>query len=104
MLVIKTWLETTGLKVAEQRFVKPPPLPYIIFLENIDVSGADNKNCIANRGIGIELYTAKVDHISEKLIEDLLNAKVINYTKDGTWLDTEMMFETMYDFNFIEKF
>lgn len=104
MLDIKSWLETTGLKVSEERFLKPPPLPYIIFTDNTDVRGADNKNCIANRGIKIELYSVKVDHVSEKLIEDLLNEKAIKYKRDRIWIDTEMMFEAIYDFDFVEKF
>ncbi|MGH4125098.1 MAG: hypothetical protein ACREV6_19455 [Clostridium sp.] len=100
---IKTWLGTTGLKVSEERFLKPPPFPYVIFMDGTEVSGADDKNCIADRSISIELYSLKVDHISEKAIEDLLNEKVIKYKRNRTWLDTEMMFETMYDFNLIEK-
>jgi len=104
MLDIKSWLETIGLKVAEERFLKAPPLPYIIFTEDTDVSGADNKNCIANRKINIELYSEKIDHISESLIEDLLNVKSITYKRDRTWIDTEMFFQSVYDFNLVEKF
>ncbi|APC41526.1 hypothetical protein [Clostridium estertheticum] len=104
MLDIKPWLETISLKVAEERFLKPPPLPYIIFMEGASVSGADDKNCIADRDISIELYSLKVDHVSEILIEKLLNEKSIKYKKDRMWDDTEMWFETTYDFNFVEKF
>jgi hypothetical protein len=104
MLVIETWLEATGLKVSEERFLKPPPLPYIVFTEDIDVSGSDNKNCIVSKDISIELYALKVDHASENLIENLLNEKAISFRRDRIWLDTEMMFETIYDFNLVEKF
>lgn len=104
MLDIEPWLETTGLKVSEERFTKPPQLPYIIFTDSSDVSGADHKNCIADRSINIELYSLKVDHVSENLIEKLLNGKAIQYSKDRIWVDTQMMFETIYDFNLIEKF
>jgi hypothetical protein len=104
MLDVKTWLETTGLKVSEERFLKPPPLPYVVFTENNDVSGSDDKNCIASRDISIELYALKVDHPSEDLIENLLNEKAIRFKRDRIWLDIEMMFETVYDFNLTEKF
>lgn len=104
MLVIETWLESTGLLVSEERFLKPPPLPYIVFTENKDVSGSDGKNCIASRDISVELYALKVDHPSEDLIESLLNEKAISFKRDRIWLDTEMMFETIYDFNLVEKF
>lgn len=104
MLDIKSWLETIGLKVAEERFLEPPPLPYIIFTSDANVRGADNKNCISNRTISIELYSVEVDHISEKLIEDLLNEKAIEYKNDRTWIDTEEFFQSVYDFNLVEKF
>lgn len=103
MLDIETWLETTGLKVAEEHFIKPPPLPYIIFTENNDVSGPDDKNCIADRNISIELYSAKIDRVSEVKIENLLNLKAIQYSKDRIWIDSETLFETVFDFNIIEK-
>lgn len=104
MLNIETWLETTGLKAAEKRFIKSPPPPYILFSDDTQVSGADNKNCIADRSISIELYSLKVDHVLEKSIEDLLNEKAIQFKRDRIWIDTEMLFSTIYDFNFVEKF
>lgn len=104
MLDIETWLETTGLKVSEERFVKPPQLPYVIFTENSDIGGADDKNCIVDRSISIELYSLKVDRVSEAKIENLLNLKAIQYSKDRIWIDTETLFETVFDFNLIEKF
>ena len=104
MLEIKTWLETTSLEVAEERFLRPPPLPHIIFTEYNEIGGADDKNNIAIRDISIELYSLTVDRISESLIETLLNEKAINYTKDRLWIDTEMMFETVFDFTLTEKF
>jgi len=103
MLDIKPWLEITGYKVAEERFLKPPAFPYIIFTEEINISGADNKNYIAGRSIGIELYSEKIDKISEKKIEDLLNGKAIEFKKDRTWIESEKFFQTVYDFSLTEK-
>ena len=104
MLDIKSWLETIGLKVSEECFIKPPPPPYIIFTDSPYISGADEKNCIADRNINIELYSSKIDKVREKAIESLLNEKSISFKRDRIWIDTEMMFETIYDFNFVEKF
>ncbi|MCT8978307.1 hypothetical protein N4T77_17095 [Clostridium sp. CX1] len=103
MLEIKSWLETTGMKVAEERFLKPPALPYIIFLEEVNVSGADNKNCIVDRNISIELYSDKINREAESKIDALLNEKVIEYRKNRTWIDSEKFFQTVYDFNLVEK-
>lgn len=103
MLEVKQWLETTGMKVAEVCFKKPPPYPYIVFIEKRDTSGADNKICIANRKISIELYSEKIDKECEKLIEDLLDEKSIENEKDRIWIESEKHFQTIYDFNLVEK-
>ncbi|PYG88498.1 hypothetical protein LY28_01347 [Ruminiclostridium sufflavum DSM 19573] len=100
---VKTWLETTGYKVAEERFLKPPAQPYIIFVDNTEVGGADNKNCIADRQISVELYSDKINNEAEQKIEGLLNGKVIHYSKVRAWIQTEMFFQTLYEFNLIEK-
>lgn len=104
MLDIKTWLETTGMKAAEECFKNPPPLPYINFTDETRISGADDKNCIADRNISIELYSNKINHEAEQLIENLLNEKAISYKRDRTWIDSEKYFQTVYDFELIEKF
>lgn len=104
MLDVKSWLETTGMKVAEGRFLKPPALPYVIFLDDVDVGGADNKNCIARRSISVEMYSGKINHEAEQKIELLLNEKSIEYKRNRTWIDTEKIFQTVYDFNLIEKY
>lgn len=103
MLEIKEWLETTGLKVAETCFKKPPALPYIVFTSIDNNGGADLQNCISNRDINIELYSDIINRKTEKLIEDMLNEKVIEFTKSRTWIDSEKFFQTVYDFNLYEK-
>lgn len=103
MLAIKSWLETTGMPAAEDRFLKPPALPYIVFTEINTVSGADDKNFIAGRQISAELYSDKIDVTAEQSIENLLNAKGIHYSKSRMWVGTEMFFQTVYDFDLTEK-
>jgi len=101
---VKNWLETTGMKVAEDCFIKPPALPYIVFSEDREAGGADNKNCIASRSIRIEMYAEKINRISEEAIEKLLDEKFIEYKKAREWIDTEKFFQTIYEFNILEKF
>ncbi|AIY79901.1 hypothetical protein U728_1248 [Clostridium botulinum 202F] len=103
MTNVKEWLETTGLNVAETCFKKPPKLPYIIFIMDENSSGADRKLCISDRDITTELYSDIINREKERLIEDLLKEKSINYSKSRVWLDSEKMFETSYDFNLYEK-
>lgn len=104
MLDVKHWLKSTGLEVADTSFIKPPSLPYIVFIETDNIAGGDNKNCISDRSIVIELYSSRIDRDSELKIENLLNEKAIEYKKDRTWIKDDNFFETMYDFNLIEKF
>ena len=101
MLAIKQWLETTGMTVAEERFLKPPALPYVVFTETTIVGGADDKNLIADRQISVELYSDKINVTAEQIVESLLNE--IHYTKSRIWVQTEMFFQTVYDFTLTEK-
>lgn len=103
MLDIKAWLESTGMKVAENYFFKPPALPYIVFTEDINTSGADYKNCLVDRSISVEMYSERINREKEANIEGLLNKKAINFKKNRTWIDKEKYFQTVYDFNIYEK-
>ncbi|OCB00399.1 hypothetical protein [Clostridium beijerinckii] len=103
MLDIKTWLELTGMSVAETCFLKPPPLPYIVFDDDIKTDGADDKNCLADRSITIEMYSERINREKEASIEKLLNEKAIIFKKNRTWVDSEKFFQTVYDFNIYEK-
>ncbi|WP_143316867.1 hypothetical protein [Clostridium sp. HBUAS56017] len=100
---VKAWIKATGMEVAENCFIKPPSLPYVIFTEEIKVRGADNKNCIADRSVSAELYSDRINHEAEEKVENLLNEKSIEYKKNRTWIDSEKFFQTVYDFDFIEK-
>jgi hypothetical protein len=103
MLDVKSWLETTGMKVSEVHFVSPPSYPYIIFIDETVMRGADSKNCIADRTLSIELYSEKINHESETKIETLLNEKFLEYKRARIWIQSEKHFQTVYDFNLTEK-
>lgn len=103
MLDVKAWLETTGYKVAENRFVKPPPLPYIVFTERREVRGADYGNGIADRDIALELYSGVIDPVAESAVEGLLNNRAVEYSKERDWIPTESFFQTLYAFGMTEK-
>lgn len=104
MTDIKTWMEETNLRVADTCFKKPPQLPYIVFLENPSISGADDKDCISSREITVELYSGNIDYANEDILENLLYEKSTNFKKNRTWVDSESFFQTTYDFTLYEKF
>lgn len=103
MLNVKTWLQTTGLNVAEDRFFKTPQLPFIVFLEEKDVGGADLSNLIVKRLLTIEFYASKVDSVNEALIESMLDAKAFNYRKSRSWVQSESFFQTVYETSITER-
>lgn len=100
---VKEMLELTGLKVAENCFLRPPALPYIVFLEESNYSGSDRRNTLCERDITVELYSEKINREKEKAIEDILNNNSISYIKSRKWIDSEKFFQTMYDFQLYEK-
>ncbi|MGX7745693.1 hypothetical protein [Rhodopseudomonas parapalustris] len=104
MLDVKTWLESTGMKVAELEFIAPPKLPYLVFIDDINTTGADDKNCIVQHNVSIELYSERIDKVSEAKVEELLNEKNFNFDKSRTRIDSEKLCQTLYGFSFTEKF
>lgn len=110
---IKKILETkTELKVAENRFIKPPSLPYIIFIEEKDIRGISANNLIVKTDVSIELYTTSIDkklenEIRNVIISDILfhsqNDESIEISQDRVYIESEQMYMTTYDFILIEK-
>lgn len=100
---VKTWLETTGYKVKEVRFLKPPAYPYIIFFDNTDTRGADDQNFITDHDVIVELYSESIDKEAETKIEALFDQKAFEYRKSREWIESEAHFQTLYEFEFTEK-
>lgn len=100
---VKEMLEQSGLKVAENCFLKPPTPPYIVFLEDSNYSGGDKKICIFERAITVELYSLKINREKESDIEKILTENFIEFRKNRTWIESEKFFQTVYDFNLYEK-
>lgn len=91
-------LETTGLPVAYHHFVSPPTPPYIVYLFSYsDNLGADDKVYVQSDNHQVELYTKAKDPVSEKLIEDALDANDIFWDKTETWIDSEDLYQVMYE-------
>lgn len=91
-------LFSLGLPVAYHHYDSPPDPPYIAYLftrsENV---GADNRVYVKDNRYQIELYTIKKDKSSEKVIEDLLDANDIFYDKTETYIESEGLYEVLYE-------
>ncbi|MFD1885581.1 hypothetical protein [Paenibacillus wenxiniae] len=100
-------LKSLGMPVAYSHFVETadnsvPNPPYITYLATYSSDfQADNKNYQKVRNFQVELYTTKKDLIAEKSLEDLLDKSELPYTLSETYLDTESMFQRIYEIQLI---
>lgn len=102
--MVKDILNTIDIPYKQTRFLKPPSQSYIVYLHDFEVRGADHKNLIKENDITLELYSYSKDEKSELLIEDELNERNIEYKKQNSyWIESEQLYQTIYEFNYIEK-
>lgn len=102
---IKNWLEEgTGFVWKEIRYIKMPPLPYDIFIDDTSFRGADKLNNIIEHNVSLEHYSESIDNTNEKIIEDFLNENELQFEKNREWLNEEELYVTVYDIEtFLEK-
>ena len=62
---------------------------------------ADNHNYKEISYFQIELYTTKKDLASEKLVEDKLKEIELPYSKIETWIDSEKLYQVIYEIQLI---
>ncbi len=74
-----------------------PDPPFLVFLfPGTDNMFADNQVYYKVNELNIELYTDKKDPVIENQIEDVLAAREVAYEKMETWIDSEKMYEVLY--------
>ena len=100
---IYTILKATGYPVAYSHFTGTtttplPSPPYITYLSAYSSNlMADNKVYKKIDNLQIELYTIKKDLVAEKKLEDILDTNEIAYESTETWIDTEKLFQKIYE-------
>jgi len=96
-------LKSLGLPVAYGEFKTDPenpapPPPFITYqLAYSSNVYADNLNYVDVENFQIELYTMKKDPAIEKMVQDKLKEIGLPYNKIETWLDTEKLFQVIYE-------
>jgi len=96
---VKSLKTETGLPLAYHHFRagQAPALPYLVYkIRGNDPTFADNKNYADFQEVDIELYTDKKDLASEELLTDFFDAHEIPFVTYETWIDSEKMFEVLY--------
>lgn len=95
-------LKATGYSVAYSHFEVKTKLPFITYL--VDGSSnffADNKVYKKIKNIKIELYTAEKNLEIEENLERLLDENEIAYETDETWIESEKLFQKIYEVELI---
>ena len=76
-----------------------PEPPFICYLcPGSDNFGADGKVYYKIDEVSIELYTDEKSPATEQKVETVLDSHGIFYDKSETWIDSEKLYEVIYEF------
>lgn len=98
---IVAMLEEMGIPFAYDHFAEgeSPEPPFICYLlPGSDNFAADGRAYYKINEVRIELYTDFKDLPVEQKLEDVLDGHGIFYTKSETWIDSERLYEVLYQF------
>lgn len=88
----------------ETMFRDSPSETYAVFNDSRDVRGSDDLNMIVDHDVTIELYEYTPDPEAEARIESAFDAHSIAYNKQSRyWIQSEQLYQTIYEFNYVEK-
>lgn len=94
-------IEDIGLPFAYSHFAEgespDPPFMVYLFPKNKHF-GADGVVFYKNTQIDLELYTDKKDLKLEEKIEEILDREKIYYEKSEVWIESERLYEVLYEF------
>lgn len=96
-----TIIKETGVPFAYDHFAEgeSPEPPFICYLlPGSDNFSADGRVYFKINEVRIELYTDSKDLSVEQKLEDVLDAHEIFYNKSETWIDSEKLYEVLYQF------
>lgn len=95
-------LESIGYPVAYSHFNNEVTPPYLIcaFAYDSDLK-ADNINYVEISNFQVELYTDKKDLVAEKKVQDKFKELSLPYSKSETYLDSEKLFQVVYQIQLI---
>ena len=81
---------------AEGEAIDPPFMVYL--LPGSDNFSADGRVYYKKEEVNLELYTDKKDMSLEEKIEEILDSHDIFYNKSETWIESEKLYEVLYEF------
>lgn len=103
--MVKTILAAAGIRERGSRFTKPPAETYAVWFDDIETDGPDGMPPrIFTHNVSVELYERKPDNAAVAALEAELTAAGLHWTKqDRFWITSEQMYQTVYEFSYIEK-
>ena len=96
---INEMMQETGLPFAYHHFAEgeSPDPPFTLFLSpGENTFGADNLMYFSFKTLHIELYTDAKSPEAEERVEEVLTQHNIYYTKTETWIESEKLYEVLY--------
>ena len=94
-------MRETGLPFAYDHFAEgeSPEPPFLCFLlPGSDNFSADGRVYYKTNSVNVELYTDTKNPELEERLETVLDAHGIFYQKSEVWIDSERLYEVLYQF------
>lgn len=94
-------IKETGIPFAYDHFAEgeSPDPPFICYLlPGSDNFAADGRVYYKINEVRIELYTDSKDLAVEQKLEDVLDVHEVFYNKSETWIDSEKLYEVLYQY------
>lgn len=104
--MIDTIMQAAGIANRRTRYPSPPDTAYAVYHDSVTTDGPDGINAIYTHDYTVELYTNDPEEAdtAETSMEQALNAAGVAWGKqDRYWLQTEQLYQTVYEFSHIEK-
>lgn len=103
--MVKEILAAAGIQGRGSRFAKPPKGTYAVWFDDITTDGPDGMPPrIFTHDVTLEIYASKKDDAALQALEAQLNARGLHWTRqDWLWIQSEQMYQAIYEFSHIEK-
>ncbi len=93
-------MQEIGLPFAYHHFAEgeSPNPPFVVYLSpGENTFSADNLMYHSFKRLDIELYTDEKSPETEQKVEEILRQHNIYYTKTETWIESERLYEVLYE-------
>ena len=97
-------LTAAGLPGRRGRFIGSA-LTYVVWFDDVTVTGSDDAGALVTRhDATLELYEDKPNDAAEATLEAAILAEGLIFTKqDRYWIQSEQMYQVIYEFTHYEK-